>query len=352
MRIVLIDDSIAFDGSSPATRPLGGAEKAFVHLATALAKRGHDVVAVNRLETPSTSAGVSWAPFDMPRPPEADVLIAFRKPRLLTEMDNVDKKFLWLTGDAKILNKPVNQARLDKTAPTLVFQSQVHKNTFDPWKYFRTAVVEPGVGPVYLAPMPGENDEAAEAAEDHEKPKKAIVTTHPLHGLSWILDRWDEIIHPRAPKAILEIVSAALYKAGKGGEVPERLAAVYGKAAAMANKNVRFVKPESDPGMAQMYREAAVHLYPAVAGETYCWTLAESQAAGLPAVAMDKGPAQDRVRNGQTGFLVPDESGFANVAVHLLNNPVVQANMARDCRIMQRGRTWDMAAAEFESLWA
>ena len=351
MRVVLIDDSIAFDGDSPATRPLGGAEKAFVHLAAALAKRGHDVVAINRVEEPTTSSGVSWVPFGLPRPPEADVMIAFRKPQLLGELDNVGKKILWLAGNAKLLGKPVHQAQLDKTMPTLVFQSQSHKETFNPWREFKTAIIEPGVGSVYLTPLQGEDDDVPEAADDDGKPKKAVVTTHPAHGLSWILDKWAEIIYPKAPDAILEIVSAAMFKASTGGDVPEKLGPVYEKATRMADKNVRFVKPEADPGMIKIYREATVHLYPGVAGETYCWTLAESQAVGTPAVAMDQGPAKDRVRNGQTGFLVPDEAGFANVAVHLLTNNIAQANMARDSRIMQRGRNWDMVAAEFERLW-
>jgi len=352
MRIVLIDDSIAFDGTSSASRPLGGAEKAFAHLAAALAKRGHDVVAINRCESPSEQTGVSWVPFDMPRPPEADVMIAFRKPQLLAEMDNVSRKVLWLTGDAKLLSKPVHQARLDKAMPTLVFQSQAHKDTFSPWKEFRTAVIEPGVGTTYLTPVPGENDEAPEAAEGDGKPKKAVVTTHPAHGLNWVLDKWAEIVHPKAPEAILEIVSAALFKASNGGDLPEKLSDIYAKANEMADKNVRFVKPEADPGMVKIYRDAAVHLYPGVAGETYCWTLAESQAAGVPAVAMDQGAAKDRVRNGQTGFLVPDQSAFGNVAGHLLTNNIAQANMARDSRIMQRDRNWDVVAAEFERLLA
>lgn len=352
MRIVLIDDSISFDGDSPAKRPLGGAEKAFAHLATALAKRGHDVIAVNRIESPVKISGVHWLPFDTPRPPEADVLIAFRKPQLLFEMDGVDKKILWLAGDAKILHKPVHQARLDKAEPILVFQSQGHKATFDPWRYFRTAVIEPGVGAAYLTPAPGEEDETAEAAAERRPAKKALITTHPAHGLDWVLDKWSEVIHPKAPDATLEIVSAALFKAGNGGEASERLKPIFEKATQLADKNVRFAKPLADPGMVELYQDACVHLYPGIAGETYCWTLAESQAAGLPAVAMETGAASDRVRNGQTGFLVPDNAAFANVAAHLLTSPATQANMARDCRVMQRARGWDRVAAEFESLWA
>jgi len=40
------------------------------------------------------------------------------------------------------------------------------------------------------------------------------------------------------------------------------------------------------------------------------------------------------------------------VAGHLLTNNIAQANMARDSRIMQRDRNWDVVAAEFERLLA
>ena len=37
MRVLMLDDSFEFDGSSTADRPMGGAEKAFANLAAALA---------------------------------------------------------------------------------------------------------------------------------------------------------------------------------------------------------------------------------------------------------------------------------------------------------------------------
>jgi len=104
--------------------------------------------------------------------------------------------------------------------------------------------------------------------------------------------------------------------------------------------------------MAAFYRDADVHLYPRIENEMHCFTLAESQACGLPAVAFDKGAATERMRNGQTGFVVPDVAAFANVTVHLMTNNGAHANMSRDARLTQRGRSWDVVAAEFELLWS
>ena len=93
MNITMIDDSYAFDGATPGMRALGGAEKAFAALASALSARGHDVTAINRCEYQTTVDGVLWVPFDTPRPPESDVVIAFRKPELLEEFEKSGMPF-------------------------------------------------------------------------------------------------------------------------------------------------------------------------------------------------------------------------------------------------------------------
>jgi len=109
-------------------------------------------------------------------------------------------------------------------------------------------------------------------------------------------------------------------------------------------------KPGSDIEMSVAYRQASAHIYPGVETEMYCSTLAETQAIGLPCVARPVGACAERVKNGQTGFLVPDMDGMANVTVHLMTKSASRENMSRDCRMMQRARTWDLAAAEFEAL--
>jgi hypothetical protein len=83
MRITLVDDSIPFDGYSPTSQPLGGAEKAFASLPATLAMRGHEVRVFNRCAFPVTAGGAEWKPFESERPAETDVLVAMRHPRLL-----------------------------------------------------------------------------------------------------------------------------------------------------------------------------------------------------------------------------------------------------------------------------
>jgi hypothetical protein len=84
--------------------------------------------------------------------------------------------------------------------------------------------------------------------------------------------------------------------------------------------------------------------------------LAESQAAGLPAIVRATGGASaqllERVKNGVSGYFAPDDDAFVNLAVALLApDGAVYRNLARDARTHQRSRGWNDAAIEFETLW-
>ena len=191
------------------------------------------------------------------------------------------------------------------------------------------------------------------------------MTTHPRHGLAEIIRLWSEGIHPHLPGARLHIYSASLHRAmiaETPGDAPEDAPEdaeepVFKAIRAAAADGVEIKAPLGDTQMAEIYAEARVHLYPPIASEMYGSTLAESQARGLPAVVgpMDgaKAPALgERVLDGRTGYLAPDAAAFVNLARQLLGDDRVHAGMSRDARTLQGRRGWDLAAIEFETLWA
>jgi glycosyltransferase involved in cell wall biosynthesis len=340
MHILLIDDSVPFDGFSPAAQPLGGPEKAFASLPGALARRGHEVHAINRCLAPLTAEAVRWLPWETPRPPEMDILIAFRKPALLDEAP-ARHKFLWVGGPAKALHKPPNQTLLDRHRPTLVFLGPAHRRGFDPWRDFRCAIVEPGVREEFRGDEP----------MHPLNPPTAVVTTHPSLGLDRLIEMWVAKVRPQVPQARLRVFSTVLDRGRLGGEIPVEMKRILAIALGARDHGVVIERPMADSGMAEVYRAARLHLYPGTATEIYAWTLAESQSCGLPAVARAGGAADERIRNGQTGYLVPDDDAIANVTRLLLTDDAAWQSMSRDCRLIQRQRGWDQVAAEFEVLW-
>ncbi len=336
MRIVMMDDSLPFDGYTPGSQPLGGAEKAFASLPGALVRRDHDVQVFNRCRFAMSIEGAAWNNLESRPPLQADALVAFRRPALLRSVRQAARRVLWLTQPPRRLDHPEHRAVLKELRPTLVFQSQVQVGAWRSTLDLPVRVIAPGVRYEYLS------DEAMAP----KGPPHAVVTTHPGHGLDWLLRLWVERVHPACPEAELHVFSAVLDRGQVGGEVPEALKPVLASALEARRKGVVIRRPEGDEGMARAYRAARVHLYPGHPDDMACATLMETQATGLPAVVRPLGAAPERVVNGETGFVVPDDEAFANLTVQYLTDDAMFWNASRTGREKQR-RSWDDAAAEW-----
>lgn len=340
MRIALFDDSIEFDGYMPASFALGGAEKALAALAAALAARGHEVTVFNRCSHAIEAQGVRWRPWDSLRPIDTDALVAFRRPSLLTQVRKVDRRVLWLTGPPDALAKPAVDKVLKELSPSLVFvgptQAARWRGPRLPW-----AVIPPGVNDDYIA---------SGGRLGRGGPPVAITTTHPAHGLDWLLDLWVSRIHPRSPTAELHVYSALLVRPDLGRALPEEYKPLRTKAEAAAAQGVSIHEPMGDVAMSLAYRAARVHLYPGHRDDMACWTLAETQACGVPAVARPAGAVHERVENGQTGYIVPDDEAFTNVAAQILTDDGVFEGMSKAASEAGRKRTWAATAEAFEAV--
>ncbi len=382
MRYVFVDDSaLAYDGYTPLRRPLGGVEKAVGGLASALFERGNDVKVINRVTYAHMAEGAYWTPFgDHMAPKSADVLIALRKPVLLGTLRAATHRLLWVVGAPDYLSAEVNAPLWDSFRPSLLFLGHNQQRAYKGDVRNRTIVpglrsvyferqVNPPLG-AYHQPDPLDEtygydpaaDVAAKAAAAaveavanaqtqgyRPPPPHAVVTTHPLQGLSWLVDVWVRLIHPQMPAARLAVYSAVLTKGLKGEGIPENIAPVLEQVKTAASANVVVVEPRHDEGMAEVYRESRVHLYPGDAQDYACWTLGESQAAGLPAVARSLGGVDERIDNGATGFIVPDAEAFANVTLQILGNDAVHKNFSEAAADPQRRRPWASAAEELDA---
>lgn len=360
MHYVLIDDSMAFDGYTSARRPLGGAEKAFASLGGALVKRGHSVTVLNRIQYPTWCEGAKWRPIDDPQlTTEADVAIAFRKPGLLGTVRQAKHRLLWVTGPTDYLNTQGVGEFFDSLKPQVVFISPLQKASFK--GNVPTTIIAPGVRATFYETTSSEIDAFPEMGQDITShpptaptipPPHAVVTTHPQQGLAWLVDIWTKIIHPQMPQARMAVYSAALHKGMKGEAVAAEIKPILELVQGVAAMNITIVDPRSDRGMTDVYRSSRVHLYPSFSQDIACWTLQESQAAGLPAVARMVGGAEAHIINGQTGFLVPDATAFGNVALQILRDDNVYTSMSTAAAAVTRRRTWDMAAADFDAFIA
>ena len=337
MQIVMVDDSIAFDGFTASTRALGGAEKAFAALAAALARHGHQVTAFNRCRWAMTVEGVRWSPLDESSPPlSCDWLIAFRRPERLEFVRQARHRILWHSGPGRFLNQPKAKTMIKDHQPQVLLSSHAQWLDWSP-----PSSLHPGLLPVAVR-----SDFLAALPTMPRHPPCALVTTHPQQGLDWLLRLWCERIHPAVPEAQLLILSNGLNK----DPCPDALAAVAEQVRAAAPMGVRVEKPQGDAAMAQLMRSCRVHLYPGHADDVTAFTLMESQACGLPAVLRPLGAAPERVANGSSAYVVPDDDAFANLAAMLLGNAEMAQSMGAEARSLYQSKTWDHAAHYLEAL--
>uniref|UniRef100_UPI0006B335AE glycosyltransferase family 4 protein n=2 Tax=Streptomyces sp. NRRL B-24085 TaxID=1709476 RepID=UPI0006B335AE len=76
--------------------------------------------------------------------------------------------------------------------------------------------------------------------------------------------------------------------------------------------------------------------------ETFCQTVQEAMASGVPVVAPAAGGPLDLVAHGRTGFLVPprDPAAVRDAVGSLAADPALRASFGAAARAMVEGRTW------------
>jgi glycosyltransferase involved in cell wall biosynthesis len=340
--IVMIDDGVVFDGRSAETGPLGGAETAFIGCARGFAGRGHRVRAYSRGAARIEDQGVAWAPLEAGTPETADLYIANRGHRLLDLVPRARRVAFWVHNPARYVVKPRYLVRLGRRRPIVVFLGPFHAGTLPGWvPTGGRAVISYGLTELFRQTAP----RATPAP-------RAIFTSNPLRRLDWVLDRWEQTIRPRVPAAELHVFSSlATYGGGDPGKQASARP-ILARARALAEAGVVLHSPVAKPSLVQELTRSRIFLYGGDPGETFCLAAAEAQAAGVPAVVSRSTCLGERVRHGETGFVLDDDddSGFAARAVELLTDDLLWQRQHLACLDRQAGLGWGEAAALWERL--
>ena len=339
--IVLADDGIAFDGTTPAPGPLGGAESAVIELVDALARRGHRVRVCNMCERPLEHAGVRWTPLVEGLPATADLYIANRGNRLIPCMPGARRTVFWVHNPARYLLKLRNLWPLWRHRPAIVFAGRYHARTYPAWAPAGDRRVIP-----YGIP---EAFRDAEVAAGPPGPR-AVFTSNPLRSLDWLLGQWAERIRPRVPGAELHVFSAPATYGARGAARAAAMGRVLDRARSLAEAGVVLRAPVAKGPLIGELRAARAMLYRGDPDETFCLAVGEAQAMGVPAVVQDRGSVAERVVDGETGTVAPDDAAFADAAVRLLTDDGLWRRQHDAAVARRRSWGWDDAARAFEEL--
>ncbi len=339
--IVMTDDGIEFDSASLERGPLGGAETAFISLAVALAKRGHKVTVVNKCPVPMEKDGVSWISLENGVPEKCDLYIANRSDKLLLLSPQARQAVFWIHNPAQYLLKFRYLSKLWRRRPSIVFSGTYHADSYPKWAPDGGRIIIPyGISEEFRSVEPQKNI----------PPPRAVFTSNPQRGLSWLLDLWCDRVYPEMPEAELHVYSGAATYGSHGTSRVEQMQPILDKAASLQQCNVFLHEPVPKQALVGLLAQSRLLLYRGDPGETFCLAVGEAQAAGLPAVVQDIGCVAERISDGQTGFVGKDDSDFARAALNLLRDDSLWRQQSDAALKTQRQWSWDDAAASFERL--
>lgn len=330
-RIALADDGIAFDGRNAETGALGGAETAFVRLAEALAARGHTVRAYTAGGASLRHKDVDWAPLAEFADDAPDLYVANRGHRTLDLAPRARRIAFWLHNDAAYLKKWRYLRRLWMRRPTLVFVSESHRGRAPSWL--------PG-GARLSIPLGLEESYRREVERAPPAPV-ALYAANPARGLAELAAWW-----PRIGGDLIAHSGTDLYAAKPRARMV--MQAALDAARAQPGISVRPLVPRVE--LIAILRAARTFLYPGDPTETFCLSVAEAQALGVPCVVMARGALPERVRDGETGFVAATADAFVDAARRLIADDDLWSRMHRACLATQRARGWSDVAADFEGL--
>jgi len=335
--VILADDGLAFTGAALLDGPLGGAETAFAELAAAFALRGHAVTAFTRGGADEVVDGVRWRPLADGVPDAADLYVANRSDRLLDRCAGARRAVFWVHNPARYLLKWRYQRRLWRRRPALSFTGAYHAGTYPRWGGGGARRVIPlGVSAPFLAVPPRVAPPSPEL----------VFASNPERGLDRLLDLWSTRIRPAVPGATLT-VHAGGAPAGRTAR-GARAAGALDRARSLAGEGVHLRPPLAKPALAAVLGRARAMVYPGDPNETFCLAVAEAQATGLPAVVGAIGALPERVADGRTGFVAPDEEALAAAATRVLTDDVLWWRMHEAALAARPGLGWDRVAAAWE----
>ncbi|HVC21296.1 MAG TPA: glycosyltransferase [Vicinamibacterales bacterium] len=345
--------SLAFDGTTPRERGLGGTESAIVYLAEALARRGHRIVVFNGCETARIVEGVEYARWEtLPErclADRPDVLVAVRFWQTIGAARLAPVQIFW-TGDAfdqpflDELAAPRRRAAID----LFMLQSDWQAATFEAhhqvpaWRIVRT-----GLGTAASAMA-----DPARPTDAAPRQRRLAYASTPFRGLDVLLDLFPRI-RAACPDARLDVFSSMRVYGMAEADDRKQFRKLYRKA---KQPGVTLVGSLPQPRLAVRLQEARVLAYPNHYPETFCIAAMEAQAAGCAVVTSALGALPETV--GDAGICIPGDphsaaygEAFVQACLRLLKDDDVWLAASR--RALTRaweGYTWPAIAAGWEGL--
>lgn len=352
-------DPIPWDYSpeTPRQRPLGGSQSGLCYLSANLAKNGHEVALVNRIETPGTYAGVECPGFDAGI--KADYLNRFDVIIVLngaigSEMRSwgVTKRMvMWCQHDVEQhavqnLRLPGERAAWDAYAQVTDWALETYHKAFGIPKN-KMSVKRNAIAPMFQdLPTTPRFFESGE-------PPVLVYSSTPFRGLDVLLSAFPTI-REAVPGCRLKVFSSMGVYQMRGAD--DQYQVLYSLCRAIEGAEYHGSVGQAE--LAQAYREADVMAYPNTFPELACISVMEAMATDCLVITSNLGALGETIAG--HGFLIKPKGGilgfatnYARFAIDVITaarkDPAAFAErLARQKAFANKAYNWETRAREWE----
>ncbi len=333
----MIDQDASFNGRTYREEPLGGTETAFVLLAESFVKNGHKVIALTKKLESEDYNGVAWKPLNT-KINECDLYIINRAPSLLDNAPKSKRTILWVHNPASYLNKFRNFRRLIFKNIKVVCSGKYHFDSLPVWIKSRSLII-----PLGLSEEVFTNENVAKKAPE----PLVIFTSNPERGLLWLVDIWIKKIKVSVPNAKLHIFAG--HKT-YGGRNKEKIKNILNAVRDLNDSSIKLFEPIPKKQLFNKLLNYRAMLYKGDPGETFCLSVAEAQALGVPCVVKPIGALGERVKDKITGIVAIKDEDFYNGAISILKEDKVWMTYRDNSLKFQRDYQWEKIAKIYANL--
>ena len=333
----MIDQDASFNGRTYREEPLGGTETAFVLLAESFVKNGHKVIALTKKLESEDYNGVAWKPLNT-KINECDLYIINRAPSLLDNAPKSKRTILWVHNPASYLNKFRNFRRLIFKNIKVVCSGKYHFDSLPVWIKSRSLII-----PLGLSEEVFTNENVAKKAPE----PLVIFTSNPERGLLWLVDIWIKKIKVSVPNAKLHIFAG--HKT-YGGRNKEKIKNILNAVRDLNDSSIKLFEPIPKKQLFNKLLNYRAMLYKGDPGETFCLSVAEAQALGVPCVVKPIGSLGERVKDKITGIVAIKDEDFCNGAISILKEDKVWMTYRDNSLKFQRDYQWEKIAKIYTNL--
>ena len=338
MHFVFLEKSINFTSSSLNLKAIDSFQRALIHFSKELVKRNHKVTIYNNTSINKTENGIEWTHFTeiSERLTNLDVLIVCNDINFLEVNIEAKLKLFWLNSNIDPINYKKIIINLIKNKFVILYNSDsLISNLPHNFKYIPKIHFKIGVSNSFF-----------ENQNININNCNALVTTHPLNGLDWLLDIWINLISLKIPWAEMHIYSHTLFKRSFIKNI--KINNLKLKLFKYKNNGILIKRPQSENEFIKTLANYRVHINPSNDVSSLPFSIIESQARGLPIVSRENNVIYDYVYHNETGFVTNDPDNFAKKTIDLLTDNNLFLRMNSNAKLNNKINNWKTVIDSFE----